>query len=83
MDDPSEHALVLKAFALACGSRSYVQGYVEWKAKAAERARQRLVDLTGLTPEAIRAMAIEFVKAGGTVAQRPEAREEWVDFRFS
>ena len=38
MDDPSEHALVLKAFALARGARGYVAGYVEWKGRAADEA---------------------------------------------
>ncbi len=83
MDDPCEHALVLKAFALACGTKSYVQGYVEWKATSAEHARRNAADLQGLTPDAIRAMAIEFVRAGGTVIQRLEVRPEWIDFRFS
>jgi hypothetical protein len=83
MDDPCEHALVLKAFALACGSRSYVQGYVEWKSRSAQVARERRADLDGLTPEAIREMAIDFVNAGGTVVQRKEDRPGWHDYRFS
>jgi hypothetical protein len=83
MDDPDEHALVLKAFGLARGPRGYVTGYVEWKAKAAEIAREKLADLGGLTPEAVREMSIDFVNGGGSVVQHKENRSEWLDWRFS
>jgi hypothetical protein len=83
MPDPREHGLVMKAFALACGARNYVTGYVEWKAKSAELVRAHAVDLNYLTPEAIREMSIEFVKAGNPVEQREEDRPEWSDFAFS
>jgi len=83
MGDPSEHALVLKAFALARGARGYVTGYVEWKARAAEIARGNLADLVGFTPEEIREKSIDFVNAGGLVRQCKEDREEWLEFGFS
>jgi len=82
MVDPAEHQLVLKAFELARNGRSYVTGYVEWDAKQALVAREKLADLDGLTPEAVRTMAIDFVTGGGLVVQRAETREEHLDFRF-
>src|SRR5947209_50578 len=77
MDDPHEYALVLKAFALACGTAGYVTGYVEWhNEKAAKLARDKLADLDGFTPEAIRCMCIEHIKNGGEVSQHSVTAEE-------
>jgi hypothetical protein len=83
MDDPTEHALVIKAFANARGSRRYVTGYVEWiDDRAAAIAREKLAELAGLTPEAIRTMAIDLVNDGLEVIQSRETRETWSEFRF-
>jgi hypothetical protein len=64
MYDPDEHALVVKAFQMACGARTYVDGYVEWTEKGAGISRRNLADL-GLVPEDVRAMAIEHVRRHG------------------
>jgi hypothetical protein len=83
MDDPCEHALVIKAFASALGARGYVVGYVEWiDDKAIAVARSKLADLDGLTPEEVRAMSIELVNAGLEVVQSRETRDNWSEFRF-
>ncbi len=83
MDDPLEHALVLKAFANARGSRGYVNGYVEWiDDKAISIARSELAGLDGLTPEEVRTMAIDSVNAGLEVVQSKETRDTWSEFRF-
>lgn len=43
MDDPAEHALVVKAFAMAYGEMGYVNGFVEWKSdKAAALAQGKV-----------------------------------------
>jgi hypothetical protein len=83
MDDPIEHALVVKAFASACGPRGYVTGYVEWiDDNAIAIARSKLADLDGLTPEGIRRMSIEYVNAGFEIVQSEETRDNWSEFRF-
>ncbi len=84
MDDPAELELVYKAFQLARsgGIKLYVTGYVEWDADAATVARGKLAELDGLTPEAVRIMAIDFVDGGGVIKQSPETRLEWSEFRF-
>jgi hypothetical protein len=84
MDDPVEHALVIKAFAMACDETGYVKGYVEWKNdRTAARARSALADLDGYTPEQLRRKSVDFVKGGGRVKQSPETREEYVaHYRF-
>jgi hypothetical protein len=82
MDDPDEHALVLKAFALACGTSGYITGYVEWcHDRAAALAREKLADLDGFTPEAIRDMSIAHVRDGGAVSQHRITAVER-DYRF-
>lgn len=82
MVDPFEHQVVLKAFQLARSEMGYVTGYVEWDAKQANLARGTLADLNGLTPEAVRTRAIDFVTDGGHIAQQIESRKEYLDFRF-
>jgi hypothetical protein len=74
MDDPGEHALVTKAFQLACGASGYVTGYVEWSERGANNSRRNLSEL-GLTPEGIREMAIEHVRAGRQIIQVRETEE--------
>jgi hypothetical protein len=59
-----------------------VTGYVEWDADAAAVARGKLAELDGLTPEAVRIMAIDFVNCGGVVNQNRETRLEWSEFPF-
>lgn len=83
MDDPQEHALVVKAFDLSYGPRGYVGGYVEWDSdQEMIAARQAAADLNGLTPRAIRRMTIDFVRGGGQIDQRAETRENHLDFAF-
>jgi hypothetical protein len=66
MDDPGEHALVVKAFQLARGAHGYVTGYVEWSEQGANDSRRNLSEL-GLTPEGIRDLTIEHVRAGAPI----------------
>jgi hypothetical protein len=74
MDDAEEYALVVKAFQLACGAHGYVTGYVEWSERGANDSRRNLSEL-GLTPEGIRELAIEHVRAGGPIVQVRETEE--------
>jgi hypothetical protein len=74
MDDAGEHALVVKAFQFACGAHGYVTGYVEWSERGANDSRRNLAEL-GLTPEGIRELAIEHVRAGGPIVQVRETEE--------
>ncbi len=83
VDDDYEHALVKKAFALAGSARPFVTGYVEWKASSANNCRDRAADLDGLTPEALREMAIEFVVNGGELRQKREDRREHLHYQFT
>ncbi len=83
MDEPFEHSLVCEAFAFARGARGYVGGYVEWRDdKTIQLAREKLADLDGLTPEAVRIMSIDFVCDGGKITQSKETRKEWLDRPF-
>jgi hypothetical protein len=83
MEDPYKHALVVKAFALAKGTRGYVSGYVEWcDERTVALARSNLADLSGLTPEAVREMAIDHVNGGGAITQVRETRTDRPDYRF-
>jgi hypothetical protein len=81
MDEAEESALVVKAFRMALGARSYVTGYVEWDEREADHARRNLAGL-GLTPEAVREMAIDFVQGGGSISQHEETRANHADFEF-
>ncbi len=74
MDDPKEHALVVKALSEGLG------GCVEWDEKSAERVRNDS-DLQCLSPRYIRAEVIRYVKAqGGQVVQQiQEKRDHWKD----
>jgi hypothetical protein len=67
MHDPEEHALVVKAFQMACGARGYVKGYVEWGGKWALNSQKNLAELN-LTVEGVRVMAIEHVRRHGANA---------------
>ena len=79
MDDSQELTLVRKAFALARGA----SGYVEWcDDRAVAVAREKLADLNGLTPEAVRTRAIDYVNDGGAIIPVVETRPEWSDFRY-
>jgi hypothetical protein len=83
MDDPAEHALVVKAFASAVGHSGYVRGYVEWlDDNCMAIARSKLADLDGLTPEDVRCMSIEYVNEGHAVIQSKETRDTWSEFPF-
>ncbi len=83
MDDPCEHALVMKAFASARGVWGYVAGYVEWiDDNAIAIARSKLADLDGLTPEEVRKMSIDLVNDGLEVIQSRETRDNWAEFPF-
>jgi len=84
VDDPAEHNLVLKAFAMECDETGYDGGYVLWKSdKTAAIARGRLADLDGFTPDEVRRKLIDFVNAGGRVKQSKETREEFAAiYRF-
>ena len=82
MVDPSELHLVAEAFKLACGSRGYVTGYVEWDENAARVSRGKLARLDGLSPEFVREPVIDFVEDGGVISQHEETREDWKSFRF-
>jgi hypothetical protein len=74
MDDPKEHALVVKALLEGLG------GYVEWDETSADRVRNDS-GLQGLRPQHIRAEVIRYVRAeGGRVVQQiTEKREYWKD----
>jgi hypothetical protein len=54
-----------------------VFGQIQWDDRADERARSN-PDLLGLTPEGIRRMLHEFVRGGGRVDERREARTDWL-----
>ncbi len=74
MDDPGEHTLIVKAFQLARGAHGYVTGYVEWSERGAHDSRRNLSEI-GLTPEGIRELAIEHVRAGRPIIQVRETEE--------
>ena len=76
MHDPDEHALVVKAFQMACGTTGYVKGYVEWSGRWARIARKDLAEL-GLSLEGVRAMVIDHVRRNGSdaIIQVPETME--------
>jgi hypothetical protein len=59
-----------------CCRWSRRRGCCEWDEKAAERVRSD-ANLLGLTPEYLRARAIDFVVAGGEVKQVVEKRPEY------
>lgn len=75
--DPDEHALVVKAFQMACGTRCYVKGYVEWSEKWARISQKNLAEL-GLTLEGVRVLAIDHVRRHGgcAIIQVPETMED-------
>ncbi len=80
MDDPEEHALVVKAL------QDGLSNCVIWHEKGARLVREDL-ELQGLTPAFIRRELIDFVRthayASAAVKQVPEQRDEWRDrFRF-
>lgn len=71
MSDASELTLVKEAIL------SGVSGCFEWHEKEANRLRQRLSGLGGLTPESIKERTIAFVKSGGEIRQVVETRPEY------
>jgi hypothetical protein len=77
MTSQEEFELVKRAVLLG----GTVTGCCEWHERAFERV-QRDQDLLGLTPEAIRQLAIAFVSLGGMIEQVQEKRPEYNDFDF-
>jgi len=80
MDDPEEHALVVKALLDGLGN------CVIWHERGARLVREDR-ELQGLTPAFIRREVIDFVRgqsdAGAAVVQVAEQREEWRgEYRF-
>jgi hypothetical protein len=71
MDDPAEHALVIKAF------QDGLSNCVEWDQKESRRVFAQC----DRTPQFIRQETIRYVKrcGGSVVKQRLETREEWRD----
>jgi hypothetical protein len=75
MEDPAEHALVVKALIDGLG------GCVEWDEKEA----RLVIEQYALNPGHIRRETIRYVRAmgGGVVEQRNERRHHWADlYRF-
>jgi hypothetical protein len=74
MEDPAEHALVVKALIDGLG------GCVEWNEKEAKL----VIEQYSLNPAFIRRETIRYVRArGGTVVeQRKELRPHWQDYRY-
>lgn len=75
MEDPAEHALVVKALIVG------LSGCVEWD----EKESRKVIEIYGLNPRHIRLETIKYVRAhgGSVVEQRLECRENWkVLFRF-
>src|SRR5262245_41163774 len=52
-------------------------GQIQWDDRADERARSD-PDLLGLTPEGIRRLLHDFVRGGGRLDERHEARPDWL-----
>lgn len=75
MEDPHEHALVLKA--LSEGLRFSTS--VMWESDTVRNRVASDPELQGLTPEWIRKEVLQFVKQGGRVDQRQEVREHYRD----
>lgn len=76
MDDPGEHALVMKALT------SGLSNCVTW---LNPRLSMRIRDdptLNGLTPEGIKRELIAFVGKGGEIRQVVEKRPEFQNYRF-
>ncbi|HEY2156594.1 MAG TPA: hypothetical protein VGH33_13265 [Isosphaeraceae bacterium] len=76
MDDPAEHALVLRAL----GSR--LSNCVVWKNDLTSLRVRNDPDLKGLTPEGIKRELLAFVAGGGEIVQVREARGEYRDYRY-
>lgn len=64
MLDPGEHALVCRAFAMACDSG----GYVEWSEKWRRHSQKNLAQLD-LTTDGLLRLTIEYVRNGGVIEQ--------------
>lgn len=71
MYDRSEYDIVATAFRMACGSRGYVTGYVEWSERWRPHSRDSLATL-GLTPEGVRDLTIDHVSQGSVIEQVKE-----------
>src|SRR5437773_4131985 len=52
-------------------------GQILWDDRADERARSN-PELQGLTPEGIRGLLRDFVRSGGRLDERREARPDWL-----
>jgi hypothetical protein len=76
-EDPTEHALVVKAIVL--GRR--FRGCCEWKESAARRVREK-PPCEGLTPEGIKELLVQHLEQNGDLSQVREKREEHADHRF-
>jgi hypothetical protein len=74
MEAPDELALVVKA--LTTG----LDGCVEWDDAVIDRIRHEMLPLE-LTPEIIKAAAIEFAQGGGAIRQVREQRPQWKNRR--
>jgi hypothetical protein len=73
MDSPAA-AIDLVHQAIAAG----IFGQIQWDDRADERARSD-PDLQGLTPEGIRRLLHDFVRGGGRLDERSEARSDWLE----
>ncbi len=76
MDDPAEHALVLRSLA------SGLSNCVSWKNDRTSLRVRNDPDLKGLTPEGIKRELLAFVAGGGEVMQVAESRGEFRDYRY-
>jgi hypothetical protein len=76
MDDPAEHALVLRALT------SGLSNCVFWKNERTSLRVRNDPDLRGLTPEGIKRELQAFVAGGGEIVQISEMRGEYRDYRY-
>jgi hypothetical protein len=67
-------AIALVHHAIAAG----IFGQIQYSDRADERARSN-PDLQGLTPEGIRRLLHDFVRSGGRLDEKQEARPDWLE----
>lgn len=77
MTSAEELDLVKKAILLG----RIITGCCEWHERGLKRV-QTDAELAGLTPTAIRELAIEFVLGGGIIGQVKEKRPEYDEYEF-
>jgi hypothetical protein len=73
MDNPVEHALVVKAL------QSGLSNCVLWSERISRHIRQNAWEYCGLTPAGIKQELFRYVTKGGNVKQIRETREEHKD----